>query len=87
MGRISSKITGGFWERWRSVNARTAIFHQWDQLERSGCIDNFRILAENKPVFRRGWFFADSDAYKWLEAACLILSERPDPGLEELVHD
>ncbi|MGI6741542.1 MAG: glycoside hydrolase family 127 protein [Brevefilum sp.] len=87
MGRISSKITGGFWERWQSVNARTAIFHQWDQLERSGCIDNFRILAENKPVFRRGWFFADSDAYKWLEAACLILSERPDPGLEELVHD
>lgn len=87
MNPHSSKITGGFWGRWQSVNARNAIFHQWDQLERSGCIDNFRILAENKPVFRRGWYFADSDAYKWLEAACLILSDFPDPKLEQLVRE
>jgi len=83
----SSQIRGGFWGRWQSINAQTAIFHQWDQLERSGCIDNFRILAENKPVFRQGWYFADSDAYKWLEAACLILQDFPDPGLEQLVMD
>jgi len=42
---IESRITGGFWERWQNVNSRSAIFHQWDQLEKTGCIDNFRILA------------------------------------------
>ena len=82
-----SRITGGFWGGWQDVNARSAIFHQCEQLEKTGCIDNFRILAEGKPVLRRGWFFADSDAYKWLEAAYRILEIKPDPQLSFLVED
>jgi len=82
-----SQITAGFWGRWQSVNAEAAIFHQWKELEHSGCIDNFRILAEKKPLFRRGWYFADSDAYKWLEAATHILPSFPDPRLEKLADD
>ena len=39
------RITGGFWSERLRVNARRAIFHQWEQLEASGCIDNFRIAA------------------------------------------
>ncbi|MBO9371135.1 MAG: glycoside hydrolase family 127 protein [Chloroflexi bacterium] len=75
------RITGGFWGRWLGVNRRRAIFHQWDQLEASGCIDNFRIAAGEKEGFRQGWFFADSDAYKWLDAASRILLHDPDPAL------
>ncbi|MDX9956425.1 MAG: hypothetical protein RBT75_20180, partial [Anaerolineae bacterium] len=63
------QITAGFWRARLDVNARHAIFHQWEQLERSGCIDNFRIAAHQKEGFREGYFFADSDAYKWLDAA------------------
>ena len=74
-----------FWHYWQHVNRTTSIFHQWDQLEASGCIDNFRILAENKPVFREGWFFADSDAYKWLEAASRIIKFHPDTRLMNLI--
>ena len=85
MRGVESQVTSGFWRNWQEVNAESAIFHQWERLEESGCIDNFRILAENKPVFRRGWFFADSDAYKWLEAASLILGDFPDPRLADLV--
>jgi len=84
---INSRITGGFWQKWQQVNLHSAIFHQWEQLEKSGCIDNFRILAENKPILRKGWFFADSDAYKWLEAAALILPDGPDPQLENQVEN
>jgi DUF1680 family protein len=62
-------IRGGFWQPRLEMNARQALPHQWSQLEASGCIGNFRILAEGKPGFREGWFFADSDAYKWLDAA------------------
>jgi DUF1680 family protein len=75
------RITGGFWGRWLEMNRRRAIFHQWEQLEDSGCIDNFRIAAGEKERFRQGWFFADSDAYKWLDAASRILLHDPDPAL------
>ena len=76
-----------FWESRREINASRAIFHQWEQLEASGCIDNFWIAAGLKTGLREGWFFADSDAYKWLEAVGLILARQPDPALQQLVDD
>ncbi len=85
MSEVTSQLLPGFWKSWQELNAHSAILHQWNQLERSGCIDNFRILAEEKDAFRRGWYFADSDAYKWLDAAFNILSCQYDPQLSILV--
>ncbi len=84
---IQSKITGGFWQALLSINSHSAIHFQWQQLEKSGCIENFRICAgkSNKP--RTGFFFSDSDAYKWLDAACRILRQDPQPDLQALVDD
>lgn len=76
-----------FWSERQEVNARKAIFHQWQQLEASGCIENFRIAAGDSDGFREGWFFADSDAYKWLEAAIRIQSTHPDDRLTALIED
>ena len=76
-----------FWNRQREVNAKQAIFHQWEELEASGCIQNFRIAAGEAEGLREGWFFADSDAYKWLEAASRILASNPDSMLSELVDN
>ncbi|MBI3784393.1 MAG: glycoside hydrolase family 127 protein [Deltaproteobacteria bacterium] len=81
----SVRITGGFWGKRLEMNARKAIFYQWQQLERTRCIDNFRIAAGQIEGFREGMFFADSDAYKWLDAAARILSAGPDPLLERQV--
>lgn len=78
--------TTAFWHHWSTINRQVSIFQQWEQLEASGCIDNFRILAEHKAVFREGWFFADSDAYKWLDAASRLLEHHPDPRLTTLVE-
>jgi uncharacterized protein len=78
-GQVS--IYDPFWSPRLETNARRAIFHQWEQLEASDCIDNFRILAGEKDGFREGWFFADSDAYKWLEAAARIYALQPDEQL------
>lgn len=75
------KITDAFWEPRLALNAQAAIFHQWDQLEKTGCIDNFRIAAGEKEGFREGYFFADSDAYKWLDAASRIYAIYPNPDL------
>jgi uncharacterized protein len=76
-----------FWSPRLAVNARRAIFHQWKQLESSGCLDNFRILTGEKTGFRVGWFFADSDAYKWLDAAARIYSHAPDTRIAALMDD
>ena len=65
-------LLDGFWRQRQMINAKKAIFHQWEMLESSGCIDNFRIAAGEKEGIREGWFFADSDAFKWLDAAARI---------------
>jgi uncharacterized protein len=76
-----SEITQGFWLNRLAVNERQAIFHQGEQLEASGCFENFRIAAGESEGVRVGWFFADSDAYKWLEAASRIWGSSADERL------
>lgn len=77
-------IDDPFWSPRLAVNASNAIFHQWQQLEDTLCIDNFRIVVGEKDGFREGWYFADSDAYKWLDAASRILALHSDPKLVSL---
>jgi len=79
------RITDSFWSPRLAVNATTAIFHQWKQLEDTLCIDNFRIAAGEKDGFREGWYFADSDTYKWLDAASKIYALHPDPRLASVM--
>jgi DUF1680 family protein len=77
------RIDDLFWSGRQQTNAQAAIAHQWDRLEASGCIDNFRIAAGDKQGFREGWFFADSDAYKWLDAAARVYALWPSTALKE----
>ena len=82
-----AEVLSGFWRERLEVNARRAIFHQWEQLVKAGCIENFRIVAGEVSGFREGWFFADSDAYKWLDAAARINRGQPDERLTRLMDD
>jgi hypothetical protein len=52
-----------FWSPRLAVNSKKAIFHQWEQLEATRCIDNLRIAAGEKDGFREGWFFANLGKY------------------------
>jgi DUF1680 family protein len=78
-------INDPFWSPRLAINANKAIFHQWEQLEATRCIDNFRIAAGEKDGFREGYFFADSDAYKWLDAASRIYALQADAKLASLM--
>ncbi len=81
-------IQDDFWSPRLALNANFALFHQWQQLEMSGCIQNFRLVADHHtPGFRRGWFFADSDAYKWLEAAVIAYAQHYNPDLLVLINE
>lgn len=79
------KINDPYWKPRLETNAGRAIFHQWEMLEASGCIDNFRIAAGQKEGLREGWFFADSDATKWLDAAARIERNGHDTRLSQLM--
>lgn len=79
------KIQGGFWEPRLEMNAQAAIYHQWEQLEKTGCIENFRLIADKKEGIRIGFFFADSDAFKWLDAASRVYVSYPSDELKSLM--
>jgi len=81
----SVTIRDGFWGPRLKVNASKAIFHQWDQLERTGCIENFRLVGGVGEGIREGFFFADSDAFKWLDAAANIHDSYPSEKLKNLM--
>jgi DUF1680 family protein len=81
------KVNGLFWGRRLGINAEKAIYHQWEQLEKTGCIENFRLVADGKDGFREGYFFADSDAFKWLDAAARVYAAHPAARLKALMDD
>lgn len=75
-----------FWEPRRKINRQETLFSQYQHLEETGCIDNFRRASGKKPdVPFRGMYFSDSDLYKWLEAASWSLATHPDKKLADLV--
>ncbi len=80
-------IRDRFWTPRLERNAKRTIFQQWEQLERTGCIENFRLVAGEREGFRAGYFFADSDAYRWLDAAARIYASYPLPRLKELMDE
>ena len=83
LGVDEVRLTGGFWGQRQEVNASVTLPHIADWLERAGWIGNFDLAASGLlPQGRRGREFADSEVYKFLEAAAWELGRRPDPVLE-----
>ncbi len=80
-------IRDEFWTPRLQRNQEELLIYQYNQLERTGCIDNFRILAGLKEGIRRGFFFSDSDAFKWAEAVAISLNASKNQKLSKLLHD
>jgi DUF1680 family protein len=70
----------------RRVNHGTTLPSQYDLLEHTGRLDNFRRAAGKIDVPFSGVYFNDSDVYKWLEAAAWTLASERDPELERMVN-
>lgn len=85
LGLDEVRITGGYWAGRQQANAEGTLPHIEHWLEREGWLGNFdaaaagTLTAEN----RRGREFADSEVYKFLEAAAWQLGRVPDRALEE----
>ena len=64
----SVRLNAGPLAQWQTLNAEATIPHCIEQLEVSGVLDNFRrVVGESSAAFR-GFWFADSDLYKVIEA-------------------
>jgi uncharacterized protein len=79
-------LDGEFWgTRLRTVR-EVSLPQQWEQLEATGRLDNFRRVAGLTDAPYQGRVFNDSDLYKWLEAAAWALLRGPDPALERRIE-
>ncbi len=78
-------LRDAFWQPRRAVNASQTIPSQFEHLESSGCLANFRRAIAGAEGDFQGMIFSDSDLYKWLEAAASSLCE-PNAAVRALVN-
>jgi len=77
----------GFWKPRIERNATISLPTQMEKLRESGVLENFRrVYGESEAEFQ-GMFFADSDLYKWLEAASWALQSQRLPYIAEMVDE
>lgn len=76
------ELLDGLWRDRVEANRMRGIPRLLDRLEAHGVVDNFRVVAGALDSSRRGFWFTDSDLYKWMEAAAWSLATHPDPELE-----
>ncbi|WP_256757692.1 glycoside hydrolase family 127 protein [Cohnella sp. WQ 127256] len=88
------RITDHYWQAYVNLVNNTILPYQWEALndnvseaEPSHCIRNFRITAGLEEGEYSGFFFQDTDLYKWLEAVGFSLANKPDEKLEQLADE
>src|SRR5919205_121063 len=74
-----------FWAPRRHINHATTLPSQFQHLEESHRLDNFRRVSGKVDRPFEGPIFNDTDVYKWLEAAAWTLASENDPELERMV--
>jgi uncharacterized protein len=82
--------TTGFWKQYQSALSTQGLHHQYNQLLETGRLRNFEVTAaklrgEEIDEKNEGWFFNDSDAYKWLEAAAYSIASYPSKTLQSQI--
>jgi len=82
---ISSVKIKGFMKDYLETMLKVTIPSQYELLESTGRIDNFRIASGKKEGSFKGLVFNDSDVYKWLEAASYALLFTNDDDLKEKI--
>lgn len=88
------RITDPFFTARIDTARSTAIPYMWETLNDrvpgvapSHCIENFRIAAGLQEGKFEGWWFQDSDLWKWIEGAAYSLATHPDAELEKTVDE
>jgi DUF1680 family protein len=78
-------LEDSFWAPLLEKLREVTLPSQYQQLEETGRIDNFRRAAGKVDQPFQGWFFNDSDVYKWVEAVAWTLAAHDDPELKRMM--
>lgn len=83
------KIDSGLWGRRQAANRSRTIPAIYNQLQKTGRIDAWRMDPNRERPKKRSviTMFFDSDTGKWLEAVGYSLHTHPDAALEKQVDD
>lgn len=83
----AAQLAGGYWAEQQARNRTVSLIHGFEMLEKTNTLRNLRIAAGTAEGTFSGFWFADSDVYKWLEAAGWELGRAPDAALQALVDE
>jgi DUF1680 family protein len=78
-------LQDNFWQPRQQVNRHTTLGGQYQHCETTGRIDNLRRAAGRKDGDFEGWFFNDSDVYKWLEGVAWDLAHEDNADLRQMM--
>ena len=77
---------GGFWGKYLDEFSDKGILSQWEQIVKTGRLENFYRAARGEHGTHEGLLFNDSDLYKWLEGAIYVQKLRPNPKIAERIE-
>lgn len=80
------RINDEFWNERLEHIREVTLPRQYEWMETTGRLDNFRNAASGEGKFQ-GRFYNDSDVYKWVEAACHVLMTDDDSSLRDDVEE
>lgn len=86
VGVADVRIEDEFWASRIGVLRETTLPSQYELIEQTGRLDNFRRAAGKISGEFKGIYFNDSDVYKWMEAVAFALAYEPDSKLKGLLH-
>lgn len=80
------EMRAGFWKPRMDTLATVILKKQMQEIQKSGVLDNFmRVYGKSDAEFQ-GSPFADSDIYKWIEAASWALQTQKLPEIEKMIN-
>ncbi|MCS7254378.1 MAG: glycoside hydrolase family 127 protein [Armatimonadota bacterium] len=80
------KLRDRFWQPRLAALQEVTLPTQYELLEHTGRIDNFRRVSGKVLGEFRGLYFNDSDVYKWIEAAAWSLAVQHNAKVAELIN-
>ncbi|GAB4321362.1 MAG: glycoside hydrolase family 127 protein [Promethearchaeota archaeon] len=86
------RVDDAFWNRWRRLALEKSLPSQLANYRLNHTLANFEVAAERvkarvagvgdgregRGELHEGWFFQDSDLYKWVEAVCAFVEAGDD---------
>lgn len=79
-------IADSFWGPRQAANRKGTLAANFEQCEKTGRIENFAKAGRKEGKYE-GLFFNDSDVYKMIEGACLVLERTRDKKLDAQIDE